>query len=82
MTNYSVDKNGYYGEFGGAYVPEILFKTVENLREAYLPIIESEEFQKEFHRLLRDYVGAPRLCFMPAGSASAMERKSISNGRI
>lgn len=63
MTNYSVDKNGYYGEFGGAYVPEILFKTVENLREAYLPIIESEEFQKEFHRLLRDYVGRPSPLF-------------------
>lgn len=63
MTNYSVDKNGYYGEFGGAYVPEILYKTVENLREAYLPIIESEEFQKEFHRLLRDYVGRPSPLF-------------------
>lgn len=63
MTNYSVDKNGYYGEFGGAYVPEILYKTVENLREAYLPIIESEEFQKEFYRLLRDYVGRPSPLF-------------------
>ena len=61
-TNYSytkVDENGYYGNYGGAYVPEILYKTVENLKMAYLPIIESEEFKKEFHLLLRDYVGRP-----------------------
>ena len=61
-TNYSytkVDENGFYGNYGGAYVPEILYKTVENLKRAYLPIIESEEFKKEFHLLLRDYVGRP-----------------------
>ena len=61
-TNYSytkVDENGFYGNYGGAYVPEILYKTVENLKKAYLPIIESEEFKKEFHLLLRDYVGRP-----------------------
>ena len=54
-----VDKDGYYGEFGGAYVPEILYKCVEDLRQAYLPIIESEEFKREYHHLLRDYVGRP-----------------------
>ncbi len=61
-TNYSytkVDENGFYGNYGGAYVPEILYKTVEDLKKAYLPIIESEEFKKEFHLLLRDYVGRP-----------------------
>ena len=57
--NYQVDPNGYYGNYGGAYVPEILYKTVENLKEAYLPIIESDEFKQEFHMLLRDYVGRP-----------------------
>ena len=44
-TNYSytkVDENGFYGNYGGAYVPEILYKTVEDLKKAYLPIIESE----------------------------------------
>ena len=46
--SYFVDENGFYGEFGGAYVPEILYKCVEDLREAYLPIIESEEFKKEY----------------------------------
>ncbi len=57
--NYQVDQYGFYGTYGGAYVPEILYKTVENLKEAYLPIIESESFKSEFHTLLRDYVGRP-----------------------
>ncbi len=59
MKDFKVDKDGYYGEFGGAYIPEILHATVENLRNSYLPIIESEEFQQEYHSLLRDYVGRP-----------------------
>lgn len=57
--NYHVDERGYYGEFGGAYIPEILYKCVEDLRKAYLPIIESDEFKREYHHLLRDYVGRP-----------------------
>ena len=57
--SFYVDERGYYGEFGGAYVPEILYKVVEDLKEAYLPIIESKEFQKEYYKLLRDYVGRP-----------------------
>ena len=57
--NYQADADGFYGNFGGAYIPEILYKTVENLKQAYLPIIESKEFQEEFHTLLRDYVGRP-----------------------
>ena len=57
--SYYADERGFYGEFGGAYVPEILYKCVEDLRQAYLPIIESEAFQKEYHQLLKDYVGRP-----------------------
>lgn len=57
--SYFVDDNGFYGEFGGAYIPEILYKCVDDLRKAYLPIIESKEFKKEYHALLRDYVGRP-----------------------
>lgn len=57
--NYQADADGFYGNFGGAYIPEILYKTVEDLKQAYLPIIESKEFQEEFHTLLRDYVGRP-----------------------
>jgi tryptophan synthase beta chain len=59
MNKYQVDKNGFYGEFGGAYVPEILYKCVHDLQEAYLPIIESAEFKAEYHALLKDYVGRP-----------------------
>ena len=57
--SYLVDNKGFYGEFGGAYVPEILYATVKNLQEQYLPIIESKEFQDEYRTLLRDYVGRP-----------------------
>lgn len=56
---YTVDKNGFFGRYGGAYVPEILYKVVHELQEAYLPIIESREFKDEYRQLLRDYVGRP-----------------------
>ncbi len=56
---YQIDDNGFYGEFGGAYVPEILYKTVDSLKQCYRSILESEEFQKEYMQLLRDYVGRP-----------------------
>lgn len=59
MGKYQVDKNGFFGKFGGAYVPEILYKCVTDLQQAYEPIIQSEEFKKEYHQLLRDYVGHP-----------------------
>ncbi|MBQ9660566.1 MAG: tryptophan synthase subunit beta [Bacteroidales bacterium] len=59
MDSYLVDREGYYGEFGGAYVPEILHQCVEDLQQAYLPIIGSEDFQQEYRALLRDYVGRP-----------------------
>ena len=53
------DQNGFYGDFGGAYIPEVLYKTVEDLKKAYLKIIESEEFKQEYNQLLKDYVGRP-----------------------
>ena len=56
---YQVDDKGFFGRFGGAYVPEILYKCVTELQQAYKPIIESEEFKKEYHALLKDYVGRP-----------------------
>ena len=59
METYQVDENGYYGEFGGAYVPEILYRCVETLRENYLTILEDESFRREYEQLLRDYVGRP-----------------------
>lgn len=59
MKTYNVNEDGFYGEFGGAYIPEILHKCVEDLKNAYLTIMESENFKKQYHQLLRDYVGRP-----------------------
>ncbi len=58
------DINGYYGTFGGAYIPEMLFPNVEELRNNYLKIIESPEFKTEFEALLMDYVGRPTPLFL------------------
>jgi tryptophan synthase beta chain len=60
---WQVDKNGYYGQFGGAFVPEMLHNNVENLKENYLKIIGEETFQKEFNWLLKNYVGRPTPLF-------------------
>ncbi len=59
MGKFDVDSNGFYGEFGGAYIPEILYDNVENLKNAYLQILDDPTFQKEYHALLQDYVGRP-----------------------
>lgn len=57
--NFQVDQRGYYGQFGGAYIPEMLYPNVEELREKYLDIIYEPGFQSEFNDLLRTYVGRP-----------------------
>lgn len=59
MSSFQIDSKGFYGKFGGAFVPDVLLPNIQALQEAYLPIIESEDFQREFHQLLRDYVGRP-----------------------
>ena len=56
---YNIDENGYYGEFGGAFVPEVLHKCTEELQQAYIAILESDDFQQEYRSLLRNYVGRP-----------------------
>lgn len=56
---YLVDNNGFYGRFGGAYIPEILYKCVHDLQESYRTILESDSFQTEYRALLKDYVGRP-----------------------
>ncbi|WP_353722691.1 tryptophan synthase subunit beta [Dyadobacter sp. 676] len=57
--SYQVNDRGYYGTFGGAFIPEMLYPNVEELRENYLKVIADPSFQKEFNDLLRDYVGRP-----------------------
>lgn len=63
MKQYQVDENGFYGDFGGAYIPEILHRCVSELTTAYRDILDSEDFQTEFSCLLRDYVGRPSPLF-------------------
>jgi tryptophan synthase beta chain len=58
-SSFSVDSNGFYGEFGGAFIPEMLHHNVETLRQQYLKIMKSKDFQKEFKSLLADFVGRP-----------------------
>jgi tryptophan synthase beta chain len=57
--NYHVNPEGFYGEFGGAFIPEMLYPNVEELRQQYLDIIKTESFQEEYLQLLKDYVGRP-----------------------
>lgn len=57
--SYQVNERGFYGDFGGTFIPEMLYPNVEVLRQNYLKIIETESFQAEFQQLLKDYVGRP-----------------------
>lgn len=57
MTYKNPDKHGYYGDFGGAFIPEMLYPNVEELQKNYLEIIESEDFLQEYRDLLKNYVG-------------------------
>ncbi|MFL1895916.1 tryptophan synthase subunit beta [Aquimarina sp. 2-A2] len=57
--SYQVNEKGYYGDFGGAYIPEMLYPNVEELRTQYVKIMNEPSFQQEFNQLLKDYVGRP-----------------------
>jgi len=58
-TDYNVTPNGFYGHFGGSYIPEMLYPNVEELRQNYLEILSDKSFQDAFYKLLKDYVGRP-----------------------
>ena len=58
-SKYNVNENGFYGDFGGAFIPEMLYPNVEELRQNYLKISAEPTFQEEFHALLKEYVGRP-----------------------
>jgi tryptophan synthase beta chain len=62
-NNFAVNSKGYYGKFGGAYIPEMLFPNIEELQQNYLEIIYQPAFQAEYHALLKDYVGRPTPLF-------------------
>ena len=74
-TTYQVDERGYYGDFGGAYIPEMLFPNVEELRTQYLAIMKGESFQKEFKQLLKDYVGRPTPLYFAEGFSKKYNTK-------
>ncbi|HEX7458770.1 MAG TPA: tryptophan synthase subunit beta [Ginsengibacter sp.] len=73
---FDVDKNGYYGEFGGAYIPEMLHSNVQHLRENYLKIIGGKKFRREFNALLKDYAGRPTPLYL-AGRLSKKYNTTI-----
>jgi tryptophan synthase beta chain len=75
QTYQQPNEQGYYGSFGGAYIPEMLHRNVEELRTKYLDIIYEEGFQKEFNDLLRDYVGRPT----PLYHAERMSKRYSAN---
>lgn len=64
MKTYQVNQEGFYGEFGGAFVPEVLQQCITELKEAYSQVLESDDFKEEFNQLLRDYVGRPSPLFL------------------
>jgi tryptophan synthase beta subunit len=63
MMNYNVDEHGFYGEFGGAYIPEMMYSNIKELSDNYMSILESQDFVEEFSTLLRDYAGRPSPLF-------------------
>ncbi len=63
MNTFNPTEKGYYGEYGGAFIPEMLFPNVNELQRAYKSIIDSADFQQEFRGLLKDYVGRPTPLF-------------------
>jgi tryptophan synthase beta subunit len=74
--NFTVDEEGYYGEFGGAFIPEMMYPNIKELRDNYLKILDDEAFRKEFSLLLRDYAGRPSPLFY-AGRLSAYHKTNI-----
>ncbi len=75
MSKYNVDERGYYGQFGGAYIPEMLYPNVEELRVNYLKIVESQDFVNEFEHLLKTYVGRPTPLFFAARLSEKYQTK-------
>jgi tryptophan synthase beta chain len=61
--NYNVDQDGFYGEFGGAFIPEMMYPNIKELRDSYLKILDDEVFREEFSSLLKDYAGRPSPLF-------------------
>ncbi len=72
---YTVNEKGFYGKFGGAYIPEMLYPNVEELRQNYTTIINDPSFQTEFAKLLKDYVGRPTPLYFAQRLSEAYKAK-------
>ena len=68
---YKVSVDGFYGEYGGAFVPEMLYPNLEELKSNYEKIIDEEEFKNDYNKLLKEYVGRPT----PLYFASRLSKK-------
>jgi len=80
-----IDERGFYGEFGGAYIPEMLYPNIKELEDQYLDILRSEEFQGEFRALLKNYAGRPTPLFKAErlsahyGAAIYLKREDLNH---
>jgi tryptophan synthase beta chain len=74
--NFNVDDRGYYGEFGGAFIPELMYPNIKELQENYLTIMDGEDFRNELSGLLHDYAGRPSPLFHAANLSA------VHNARI
>ncbi|ANI88177.1 tryptophan synthase subunit beta [Arachidicoccus ginsenosidimutans] len=85
MSKIEIDENGYYGNFGGAYIPEMLYPNVEELKSKYLEIMYEDSFQKEFQYLLKDYVGRPSPLYLAErlseqiGATTYLKREDLNH---
>ena len=72
---YNVNEKGYYGKFGGAFIPEMLYPNVEELRQQYLSIVDAPDFRRQFDQLLQDYVGRPTPLYYASRLSEAYSAK-------
>ncbi|AYD47257.1 tryptophan synthase subunit beta [Arachidicoccus soli] len=85
MKKIEIDENGYYGNYGGAYIPEMLYPNVEELKSKYLEIMNDPSFQKEYQYLLKDYVGRPSPLYLAerlseqVGSTIYLKREDLNH---
>ncbi len=85
MKKIEIDENGYYGNYGGAYIPEMLYPNVEELKAKYLEIMNDPSFQKEYQYLLKDYVGRPSPLYLAerlseqVGSTIYLKREDLNH---
>jgi tryptophan synthase beta chain len=84
-THFNVAPNGFYGHFGGSYIPEMLYPNVEELRENYMEILADKSFQDSFYKLLKDYVGRPTPLYLAerlserVGAKIYLKREDLSH---